>query len=345
MNDISREISSLKEKLGSSLCVMGHHYQADDVAEHCDIMGDSLELARKMENVKAEHVIFCGVYFMGETSALLARPGQKVYLPEPDADCMMSLMASARLARSVLEELGKSGRKVIPVAYVNTMLELKDLIGEYGGTVCTSANAEKVLAWALKEADTVLFLPDRHLGRNTALSLGVDENDQYTLRLTGKGLLAGQEEWLNRKLLFWPGCCAVHARLKPRDIENAIEEHPEAIVLAHPECSPEVIEKCDGNGSTSYLIKEAASIASSRPGATVIIGTEENLVNRLADQYRESITIKPLGRAYCPHMAKVTPQKLLDSLEKIASGKGEPVTVKDSPNARKAILKMLEICS
>lgn len=343
MDELSKKIKQLKKDLGSSVCIMGHHYQSDAIAEHCDIMGDSLELARKIASIKAEHIVFCGVYFMGETAALLAKKGQKVYLPEPDADCMMSLMASANLASAVLDELKAAGRKIIPLAYVNTMLSLKNVVGAHGGAVCTSANAASMLKWALERGDGVLFLPDKNLGRNTARKLGLSENDQYVLRLRGKGLMPGQEEKLSAKLLLWPGSCAVHAKLSPGSIDNFRQENSDCVVLAHPECKPDLIDLCDGAGSTSYLIKEADRLAKEKPGTEVIIGTEENLVHRLAKKYNKELMIKPLGRAYCPHMEKVTPEKLLKTLNGIASGKADHLLTEPnlSANARLSIERML----
>lgn len=343
--NIDARISELKNKLGSSVCILGHHYQGDGVAAHCDIMGDSLELARKIADIDAEHIVFCGVYFMGETAALLAAPNQKVYLPEPDADCMMSLMASEKLARSVLEELNQSGRKVIPLAYVNTMLELKNVVGEYGGAVCTSANAQKMLEWALTQGDSVLFLPDKNLGRNVAKKLGIPDEEQYILKLTGRGLAPGQEDKLSAKLLLWPGSCAVHAKLSPKLVEES-HKNKKCLVLAHPECKPEVIEKCDGAGSTSFLIKETERIARESPGSEVVIGTEENLVERLANKYANKLKIRPLGRAVCPHMEKVTPEKLLKTLEQVEEHRGAYLQVdrQKAENARLSITRMLDVC-
>lgn len=345
-DSVAREIASLKGQLGEDLCIMGHHYQQDSVAVHCDIMGDSLELARKIKDIRARNIVFCGVYFMGETAALLAGKGQKVYLPEPDADCMMSLMASARLARSVLEDLNSGGRKVVPLAYVNTMLELKDVVGEYGGAVCTSANAEKMLRWALGQGDGVLFLPDRNLGKNTARKMGLDQSEQYVLRLTGKGLAPGQEEGIKARLLFWPGSCAVHAKMSPGLVDLARKRNSACRVIAHPECKPEVISICDGAGSTSYLIREADRLSREAPGSELVIGTEENLVARLAARYENELLIRPLAPAVCPHMKKVTPEKLLQTLRGIVAGDADWVEPEQEKiaNARKAITTMLDVC-
>lgn len=343
--NIHAKITELKNKLGSSVCILGHHYQSDGIASHCDIMGDSLELARKIRDIDAEHIVFCGVYFMGETAALLATPSQKVYLPEPDADCMMSLMASEKLARNVLEELNKSGRKVIPLAYVNTMLELKNVVGEYDGAVCTSANAQKMLEWALMQGDSVLFLPDKNLGRNVAKKIAIPAEEQYILKLTGKGLVPGQDDKLTAKLLLWPGSCAVHAKLSPKLVEES-HKNNKCLVLAHPECKPELIEKCDGAGSTSFLIKETERIAREAPGSEVVIGTEENLVERLASKYAHKLKIRPLGRAFCPHMEKVTPEKLLKTLEQIVEDRGDSLQIdsQKAENARLSITRMLDVC-
>ena len=152
MSRFSDAITAIKQGLGDRLCIMGHHYQHDDVVRHCDVTGDSLELARRIEGIDAEHIVFCGVYFMGESAALLAKPGQSVHMPAWDANCMMSLMTPAGLARTVLLQLQAIGRKIVPLAYVNTTLALKAVVGEFGGAVCTSANARTMLAWALEEA-------------------------------------------------------------------------------------------------------------------------------------------------------------------------------------------------
>lgn len=175
-----------------------------------------------------------------------------------------------------------TGRRVVPLAYVNTTLALKAVVGEYGGAVCTSANAETMLRWALARGDGVLFLPDKHLGRNTAKKLGIAPKDQHILKLDGQGLSASESRQLDRPLLLWPGCCAIHARLKPEQAAAARAAHPGCRITAHPECRPELIDACDAAGSTSFLIADAARIAEEAPGSTLIIGTENNLVDRLA---------------------------------------------------------------
>lgn len=346
MNDITAAIIELKKRLGPHLCIMGHHYQHDSVVQHCDITGDSLELARRTVDIEAEHIVFCGVYFMGESAALLAKNGQSVYLPEPDADCMMALMARPEAVQTVLEQLNSNGRRVLPLAYVNTTLALKAVVGMFGGAVCTSANAEIMLRWALQEADSVLFLPDKHLGRNTGKKLGLTSADWHILRCNSKGLIETRTQSLDRRLLLWPGCCAIHARLKPEQVRLLRERHPGCRITAHPECRPELIELCDGAGSTSYLIREAERVAHEAPGSTLIIGTENNLVERLAVRHAGICHILPLGQALCPHMARVTEAKLLDTLEAVASQRAVPVQLEATqcPPARLSLHRMLEAC-
>lgn len=338
---IHDEIASLKERLGDKICIMGHHYQNDAIARHCDIMGDSLELARRIPGIDAPHIVFCGVYFMGETAALLAREHQQVHLPDEFADCMMSRMASGKMAQNVLTALNKN-RHVIPLAYVNTMLELKEVVGKFGGAVCTSANADKMLAWAMRQGDAVLFLPDKNLGRNTAKKLGLSENEQAVLRLSKNGL-ADDCKIPTAKLYLWPGSCAVHGKFALRHIQELKKNNPGATLLAHPECRPEVIDSCDGAGSTSFLIREAERIARETPGSKLLIGTEENLVGRLADKHADKIEIKSFGKALCKHMAATTPEKLLETLRAIEAGDAAGLKIENGmgANAAMAIERML----
>lgn len=351
MQTTTDAIAALKRKLGSRLCILGHHYENDAVIQHCDITGDSLELARRIPDITAEHIVFCGVYFMGESAALLAAPGQHVYLPAPDADCAMSLMASGERARAVLACLHAGGRPVIPVAYVNTTLALKAVVGEYGGTVCTSANARTVLRWALDQGRGVLFLPDRHLARNTGRQLGLNESNWCQLELDEQGLTPAEQDkshplW-QADMLLWPGCCPIHEALTEAQVLAMRAAHPGCTVVAHPECRPEVIALCDGAGSTSYIIKEAARLADEKPGSTLVVGTETNLVQRLGRRHAATCTVLPLAQAICPDMAKITEARLLTLLEGIAAGTAEALTVDPAqcPPARLTLTRMLDICA
>lgn len=351
MHDTAAAITDLKSRLGSRLCIMGHHYQNDAVVRHCDITGDSLELARRVPDITADHIVFCGVFFMGESAALLAKPGQQVHLPAPDADCAMSLMSPADRARAVLGRLHDGGRRVIPVAYVNTTLALKAVVGEFGGAVCTSANARTVLRWALDQGRGVLFLPDRHLGRNTGKQLGLGPEDWYLLELDADGLSPAEQEPTHRlwttPLLLWPGCCPIHDHLTVEQIAAARTAHPGCLIMAHPECCPEVIDRCDGAGSTSFLIGEAARLAAEKPGSTLIVGTETNLVDRLRRRHAGSCTVLPLGPAVCPDMAKVTEANLLTLLQAIETGTAQALAVDPAlcAPARESLTRMLDICA
>ncbi len=311
---VSARIESLRKTLGSRVTILGHHYQDESVIRHVDLRGDSLELARKVEDIDSEHIVFCGVYFMAESAALLARPGQKVHLPEMSANCVMAQMAPADLVETVLEECNKT-RKVIPLSYVNSSVAVKGVTGKFGGAVCTSANARKMLEWALRQGDAVLFLPDKNLGRNTADILGLPEKERHMLNIRHGGAEMDMDAVNGARLILWPGCCAIHARFNVRQMESRKAEHPGARVVVHPECSPEVVAKADAAGSTSFIIKYVAEAAQ---GDTIIVGTEINLVERLAKQRDGAVTVVPLLESECSHMDRTKPVNLQMALESIA---------------------------
>ncbi|MDR2851220.1 MAG: quinolinate synthase NadA [Desulfovibrio sp.] len=344
MNATAKAITDVKKSLGKSVYVLGHHYQGDTVVAHCDKCGDSLELSRCVSDIEAAHIVFCGVYFMGETAALLARPGQSVHLPDLTSNCAMSMMTPETIARKVLQQLTGRGRKIIPLAYVNTTLDIKALVGEYGGATCTSANAGKMLAWALDQGGSVLFLPDKNLGRNTAKKLGLSQNDQQILRIGKNGLT--DTDGIDRKLLLWPGCCCIHTRFTSEMVAAAREKHPGCRILAHPEARPEVIERCDAAGSTAFLIREAGEAAEKNPDSTLYIATEYNLVRRLAARHKERCRILPLTKSLCGDMAKVTAKKLLRTLTNISANKSVPITVDIAriEPARLSLQRMLKVC-
>lgn len=351
MPDTRTRIIRLKETLGDKLCIVGHHYQHDSIIQHCDITGDSLELARKVAHNPAPHIVFCGVFFMAESAALLAQEGQKIYLPETAANCVMAKMTPSTLLTKVLEGLNAT-RKVVPLAYVNTSLAVKAVVGRFGGAVCTSANARTMLDWAREQANAagngaVLFLPDKHLGRNTARQLGMDSADWHILDVRsqkGAKTVPDLDAAAHASLLLWPGCCAIHAKFKPEHITQMREDYPGCRVIVHPECAPEVVDLADGAGSTSYLIEQ---VRTAPAGSTVIVGTETNLVERLRAQYADHCQVIRLRRAFCSHMAKITEDKLLATLEGIHSKTAVPVSVPAAHKApaRAALARMLETCT
>lgn len=343
--DLSNKIAELRKKLGDDLVIMGHHYQLDDVIRHVDLLGDSLELSRKVPQVDAGHIVFCGVYFMAESAALLARDGQNIYIPAPDADCVMSEMAPAGLAENVIERIMATGRKVIPLTYVNSSAAVKSVVGKFGGTVCTSANAPKMLDWCRSQGDAVLFLPDQNLGQNTANLLGIPEDRRTVLNIRGGGSIFDVAETEKYELLLWPGCCAIHAKFRVEQVEAARREHPDAIVVVHPESHQDVVKASDSAGSTTHIIKVCREAPE---GSVIYVGTEIHLVERLAAQYEGRKTIIPLKASGCSNMAKVTEEKLAAQLERISrDGAAEDVVTVNSEiaeNARIALERMLEVC-
>ena len=344
MNQYQKRITELREKLGEDLIIMGHHYQNDAVIRHVDLTGDSLELARKVTTIDAKHIVFCGVYFMGESAALLANEGQNVYLPEDDANCVMSQMAPYTLVDKVLTRIKESGRKIVPLTYVNSSVAVKAVCGKHGGSVCTSANAEKMVRWAMERGDSVLFLPDKNLARNTANIIGIPEEKWHILNIRGEGTQIDMDAVSKSELIMWPGCCAIHARFNERQIEAARTKYPDVKIVIHPEAAPDVIDKADAAGSTSFIIKY---VEAAPEGSNIAIGTELNLVERLADQYEGSKNIFPLLESTCSHMALVTEPKLLKTLEAIENGTAKPVTIPAGlvEDAKIALERMLIACA
>ncbi|MFO7877677.1 MAG: quinolinate synthase NadA [Desulfovermiculus sp.] len=329
-------IESMRTRYGSELAILAHHYQQDEVVVHADYFGDSLELAQKISILQARRIVMCGVYFMAESAAILAAKGQEVSIPNPSAGCPLSNMAPAWLVEKKLQELNSQGRRIIPLAYVNTSAAVKALCGRFGGSVCTSANASQMLAWALDQGDGVVFLPDKNLGRNTAKALGIPQKDHVMLDLRTKA------EATQGRLFFWPGLCIVHNIIKVRHIEHIRQAHPEAKIIVHPECLPEVVDLADASGSTSGIIRY---VREAQPGSLIYVGTEIHLVQRLAREYAPDKIVRPVLETACSNMAKITADNLAEHLENI--DQAQTVTVSDEvqQNALLALERMLEVCA
>ena len=349
MASSKKRIEEARAKLGDRLIILGHHYQNEKVIRHADVSGDSLELARVAARTSAEFIVFCGVHFMAESAALLAKPGQLVFLPEERADCIMAKMAPAKLLDTLMQKLCANGRKVIPLTYVNSTLGIKAVCGKYGGSVCTSSNAKKMLTWAMGQGDAVLFVPDKNLGSNIARDLGMSEDEQHILDIRQNGAnldLPEQMEAINRaKLLLWPGCCAIHARFNLKRIDKARREFPDVQVIVHPECNPPVVMAADFVGSTSALIKY---VDAAPEGSKIAVGTEINLVSRLQKRYAGQKEVFPLMLSDCDNMALVTEAKLANRLERIIMdpAQANPLVISgdEAVPARKALEIMLELC-
>ncbi len=340
--DFAKRIEEAKRAYGGRLSILAHHYQDDAVTRHADHVGDSLELARKIPDLTSEYIVFCGVYFMAETAAILAKPGQKIIIPAMDSKCVMSEMAPASLAEKVFSRLDERGGKVLGLTYVNSSAAVKALCGATGGSVCTSANAERMLSWALDQDRRVVFLPDRMLAQNTCDKLGVGAARRHILdiRRNGENLdLAAAER---ADVLIWPGRCVIHSRFKPEDIRAIRKSHPGALVVVHPECSPETVAEADASGSTSLIIR---FVADAPKGSLIYIGTEISLVSRLAKAYQGEKTILPITRSLCSNMAKNTEEKLAEVLSGLPSQPAARVAPAIAGPALTALSRMLTACA
>ena len=342
MNDAASRIEARRAALGPRLAILGHHYQSDEVVAHVDFRGDSLELSRRVPDLAAEHIVFCGVFFMAESAAVLARPGQKVHTPEPEAGCTMSNMAPVALLESVITALTARGRKLIPLTYVNSSAPVKAVCGRFGGSVCTSANAPTMLRWALKQGDGVLFLPDKNLAANTAKTLGIAPEKRHLLDIRAHGTRLDLAAADRADLLIWPGCCSIHHQMTARHVAQARAAHPGCMLAVHPECPPETVDAADAAGSTSFLIRYCAEAPK---GATLVIGTEEALVGRLAKEYAGKKTVLPLRPVRCANMAKTTPESLAALLERLDQAAPVRVDERTTHDANLALRRMLEACA
>lgn len=337
---VLEEMHKLREELGDRVVILGHHYQQDDVISLADYTGDSLQLARDAAKLKSEFIIFCGVHFMAETADMLTSKDQKVILPDMNAGCSMADMANRREIDRCWEYIQScTNEKVIPITYINCSALLKDFVGANEGSICTSSNAEKVITWALEKGEKLLFFPDQHLGRNTCYKLGIPLNDMvvYNPNLQNGGLTPEQIE--NAKVILWYGYCSVHQGFNASQIKTIKEKDPDVKVIVHPECSFEVVQAADDAGSTSYIIN---TVKNAKAGDKFAIGTEINLVNRLAHTYpdREIYSLSPY-QCLCTTMYRIRPRWLLESLRSIK--RNDPINIiKVSESVQKNSLKALD---
>lgn len=318
--ELDERIVRAKETLGKDLVILGHHYQRDDVIQYADFRGDSLKLSRVgAEQKEAKYIIFCGVHFMAETADTLAQKEQIVILPDLKAGCSMADMADIEDVEEAWEVLQEEfGDTIIPVTYVNSTAAIKAFVGRHGGTTCTSSNAREVLAWAFQQKKRILFLPDQHLGRNTAYKMGIPL-EQMVIWSPGSGELEEVNCELEEvQMILWKGHCSVHQKFTPEQVYRVRERDPEMKVIVHPECSHEVVRLADCDGSTDYIIK---TIAAAPAGSKWAVGTEVNLVQRLAQEHPEQ-HIELLSTTMCPclTMNRIDRPHLLWVLESILDG-------------------------
>ncbi len=331
-DELAGRIRAARRRLGDRVMILGHFYQREEVVRFADFVGDSFQLANAAKaNPAAEAIVFCGVHFMAETADILTSGRQSVILPNLAAGCSMADMADIDSVEEAWEQLMElyaderpdpdaGGRApVIPVTYMNSSAALKAFCGRHGGIVCTSSNAATVLRWAFERGSRVLFFPDQHLGRNTAKAMGVPV-ERMPLWNPRRRLGGNDAESLrDARVILWQGFCSVHKRFTVSQIERARAEHEDVRVIVHPECSMEVVDAADEHGSTDYIVK---AIQGAPAGSTFAIGTEINLVQRLAAEYPQH-TIFCLDSVVCPcsTMYRIHPGYLAWVLESLVEGR------------------------
>jgi len=337
-----------KKALGDRVFVLGHHYQRDEVIEFADVTGDSFKLARDAAGrPDAEFIVFCGVHFMAESADILTGPEQAVILPDLAAGCSMADMAVLHQVEAcwdALSDLGVAGATV-PVTYMNSSADIKGFVGRNGGVVCTSSNAKRALDWAFARGEKVLFLPDQHLGRNTAvreMGYTLDDCVLYDPHKPQGGLT--DEQLRNAKMILWRGHCSVHGRFTLESVNDVRERVPGVNVLVHPECRHEVVTAADYVGSTEYIIR---TIEAAPAGSAWALGTELNLVRRLANAHPDKqITFLDRTVCYCSTMNRIDLPHLVWALEELVAGRVvNRITVgpQTAANARSALDQMLAL--
>jgi quinolinate synthase len=318
-NSLDARIAAARASLGKDVVILGHHYQRDEVVKFADFRGDSLKLSYQAAEADGRYIVFCGVHFMAESADILRREHQAVILPDLNAGCSMADMADIGQVEACWSELSALGDlKVIPVTYMNSTAAIKSFTGEHGGAVCTSSNAAAVMRWAFERGEKVLFLPDEHLGRNTAFRMGILLDRMIVWDPYQEFGGNTPEAIHSARVILWKGYCSVHQRFTPQHVERVRREHPGIRVIVHPECRYEVAQAADQIGSTEGIIK---AIAGSPAGSQWAVGTEIHLVNRLSKEMpdRKVMSLDP-SVCVCTTMFRITPQHLLWVLENLVAG-------------------------
>ena len=342
---LDERIRAALDRLGSSVVLLGHHYQRDEVIKFARFTGDSLKLAQQAASTDAKYIVFCGVHFMAESADVLRQPHQVVILPDLNAGCSMADMADIGQVETCWAELEALGKlDVVPVTYMNSTAAIKAFTGEHGGSIVTSSNAGRVMSWAFTRGERVLFLPDEHLGRNTAFRMGI-ALDEMAVWDPDQELGGNTEEALRRaKVILWKGYCSVHQRFTAEQVARVRKEHPGIRVIVHPECRFEVAQAADEIGSTEGILKV---IQAAPAGSAWAVGTEIHLVNRMGKEMkdRKVISLDP-SVCVCTTMFRITPQHLLWALENLGAGRiVNRISVDEHTRhfARVALDRMLEL--
>ena len=322
-SECDARIAAAKNILGQRLAILGHHYQRNEVFKHADFTGDSLKLSQLAATTSAEYIVFCGVHFMAEVADIVTDGQRTVILPDLAAGCSMADMANLVKVRKCWEELSQlmdPDEKVTPVTYINSAADLKAFCGHHGGIVCTSSNARGVLEWSFSRREKVLFFPDQHLGRNTGLRMGIPMEQMVTWDfMKPRGGLT-DEQIKNARIILWKGFCSVHQMFQPAHIDNFRKQNPQGKVISHPENSYEVCQKSDFVGSTEYILR---TVRASEPGTHWLVGTELNLVNRLADEMKGrdvKVDFMSPTVCMCSTMFRTDPQHLAWVLDNLVAG-------------------------
>jgi len=357
MTDLHSHINNVRQRLGKRLLILGHHYQREETIIHADLRGDSFQLsAAAADNTQCDTIVFCGVHFMAETADILAnsaaniarRGGQRVdvLLPDLEAGCSMADMATRQDVERCWNKLSEAidMSDVVPITYVNSTAALKAFCGQRGGLSCTSTNARAVLETAMKQKHRVLFFPDQHLGRNTALKMGIAESEMVTWDDADSDFGGNDAEAIrNSRMILWNGYCCVHMKYMPDHVDAIREAYKGIRVIVHPECCREVVDKADEAGSTSFIIKR---ISESPAGSAWAIGTESRLVERLAKEHPDKTVVNLAAQpSYCDTMGLIDAHKLATTLDSVAEGQPKNIIRVDETTAPDALLclqRMLE---
>lgn len=340
--DLIERIAAIKNKMGKALLILTHHYQRKEIVDLGDFRGDSFGLSQKAAADRAARfIVFCGVHFMAESAAILSQDHQTVQIPAVEAGCWMANMAEIFTVENAWKDLTAitGPDSIMPIVYMNSDAELKAFCGHHGGTVCTSSNTPDAFHWGFDHREKVFFFPDQHLGRNSGNQMGI--TPEHMIVWNPERPLGGNtpEDIKRAKLILWDGYCLVHTRFQVEHVLKMRERFPEAKIVVHPECTQEVVALADAVGSTSFIVKY---VENAPPHTTIIIGTEVNLINRLALENPDK-NVLDLHYSLCPNMFKINLKNLLWALENI--GKVNVVTVPEAikADARLALDRMLAL--
>ncbi len=344
-SELAERIGTARRNLGKKLLVLTHHYQRVEIVRMGDYVGDSYGLAKiAARSPDAEHIVFCGVHFMAEAADILCKSNQKVYLPNPGAGCPMADMAPAEQVYNTWDAIEKDlgpGR-MMPISYMNTSADLKAFTGKKGGLICTSSNAAAAFKWAFDKFEKIFFFPDQYLGRNTANKLGISRDQIFLFDLKEADEQIDRKRLEKIKVILWPGHCYVHSKFRPEHIDHLRQTDNSVKIVVHPECSEEVVNKADAVGSTSFIVDYVEKALS---GSAIAIGTELNLVHRLAITHKDKKIFELSGDS-CPMCANMFRTSLADLCYTIENlEKANRIVVREDikADARIALERMLEV--